>query len=133
MKSVAKALGLGAAALMVVAGLAGCGGSGAGKSDASVPNCEGNWILHSMDAEGETVTAEDLEELGLDLSTSFAMNLAADGVATVTVFEVPTEGEWVQDGATCVITVEGDTVNAPIVDGLLVFEEDGAKIQFQRG
>ncbi len=132
MKRLKKIGALAAALTLGVAGLAGCSGGG----KAAGTECIGKWVIESMESEGEVVTAEDLEEmsdLGFDMTEAFAIDMHEDGTAELIVFDEGTSGTWEGTGSACDITVEGETLSVPIVDGRLVMDEDGTKIVFKRG
>ncbi len=132
MRSIAKISASVAAVSIGAVALVGCSSGG---SAASGPACEGNWIIASMEAEGETVTAEQMEEmkeLGMDLTEMFTLSLEKDGKAVMNAAGTTGEGTWEGKGSDCAITIEGETITAPLEDDQLVLSIDGSTINFKR-
>lgn len=132
MRSIAK-LGLAAvttASLSAVL-LAGCGSGGS----AAGPDCADNWTLSSMSNGSQSYGGNELDQmkdLGLDVNKLFALELAKDGKATMTVMDQTGKGTWVAKDGKCAITIEGSTIIAPITNGELVLDVDGATMSFKR-
>lgn len=124
--STLAAVSLGAVALV---------GCSSGSGGASGPACEGNWTLASMSSEGETITEEDIQEMaesGMDLSGAFTLELASDGTAVLSAFDTPSEGTWEAKDGKCEISIDNETIAAPIENDQLILSVDGSSINFKR-
>ncbi len=114
---------------------AACGGGGGGaNSDAQFV---GVWTLHSMDADGMQMTGEEIRELaemvGMDFDDMFRLEIDADGTAKMIVEEEAVEGKWkAKDASTIALTMDGDSVDATLADGLLTLESDGDNLVFEK-
>ncbi len=114
---------------------AACGGGGGGaKSDEAFV---GVWTLNSMDADGMQMTGEEIKELaemvGVDFDDMFRLELDADGTAKMIVQEETMEGKWAaKDASTVTLTMDDESVDATLADGLLTLESDGDKMVFEK-
>lgn len=108
---------------MLVLSLAACGGS---KSSAA-----GSYKFKSMTAEGQTVTAEQLEALGQDLE-GFKLELKSNGEFAITVEAKTETGTWKEDGKKISLTMDGETVEAALDGNTVTFGMDGVELAFEK-
>ena len=131
MKASNKFTTVAASVILVTIGLAGCSNGTAGAAS----DCAGNWVVESMESEGQVFTAEQIAEIadtGYDMANVFSLQLNEDGVANMVVMEEKTVGTWEPADSACAITFEGDTEIVPIEAGKLTLGIDGKKATFKR-
>ena len=110
--------------------LVGCGGNSEADNKAAFT---GTWDLVEM-SQGNEVTGSDelntLKSLGLEVY----VNLNEDGTSALVLFGEVINGTWQATSTTAgTITMEGQNVNMSIADSKLSFEQEGAKLTFQKG
>ena len=110
--------------------LVGCGGDNAAANKAAFT---GTWDLVEM-SQGDEVTGSDelntLKSLGLEVY----VNLNEDGTSALVLFGEVIDGTWEATSSTAgTIKMEGQDVAMSIADSKLTFEQEGAKLTFQKG
>ena len=96
----------------------------------------GKWKLHSMEADGQTVTAKDLQAFGV----SFELTLNEDKTGVISAFGMEATGTWsTTDEKTAIFKAMTDEEDAEEEEYTLVlegnnlfFEQDGEKIIFSK-
>lgn len=83
------------------------------------------------------MTGEEIRELaemvGMDFDDMFRLEIDADGTAKMIVEEEAVEGKWkAKDASTIALTMDGDSVDATLADGLLTLESDGDNLVFEK-
>lgn len=156
MNSIKKIIAAFAAAVMALSVLAGCGANNKSDDskkadtkatteaateksaetdekdiDADDTDITGEYSFVSMKADGESLTAGDLANYGMD-SSSFALKLNTDGTFVMTVMDESQEGEWTQDGDTVTLTAEGEDVTGTVDGGTITLEDDDVSIVFEK-
>ena len=133
MKSIKKIIAAGAAAIMALSMLAGCGGSKGGKTEekAKAADVTGSYSIVSIAEGDEKYTANDLEKLGLK-SGDFSLEIKDGGTFTMTSMGDETKGEWKMDGNKLTMTVDGESVDAAVDGNKLTISEDGLSMVFEK-
>ncbi|MFP7696653.1 lipocalin family protein [Trueperella sp. LYQ143] len=105
--------------------LTGCGG----KDDAGADSAKivGTWVVDELSASGQTLTAEDAEKAGLDISFEFK----ADGTGVASAMGQKEDLTWKASGDSVDITVKGKTQTATLKDDRLVIENAEAEAQMK--
>lgn len=126
MKSKLKVLGVAAFALALCFALVGCGGGD--KDDSSKKAVIGTWELSEITGISEDDLAL-MEALNLTVEATFA----EDGTFKLGMFGETMDGTWDAKSADKVsLTIEGDSVDATIKDGVLSIEVDGEGMKFKK-
>lgn len=89
----------------------------------------GRYEFDSMEAAGETITADDLAALGSD--EEFYLELKSDGTGTLVAFGETNEMGWA-DGKIWPASDPDDTANYTYSNGTLTLEQDGMKLVFKK-
>ena len=109
--------------------LVGCGDNGAAAKAAFT----GTWDLVEM-SQGDQVTGSDELETLKSLGLEVYVNLNDDGTSALVLFGEVINGTWEAKSTTeGTITMEGQQVSMKIADSKLTFEQEGAKLTFQKG
>ena len=109
--------------------LVGCGDNGASAKAAFT----GTWDLVEM-SQGDQVTGSDELETLKSLGLEVYVNLNEDGKSALVLFGEVIDGTWEANSTTeGTITMEGQQVSMKIADSKLTFEQEGAKLTFQKG
>lgn len=113
----------------LVLALAGCAQGG---GDAS-KNFIGDWKLVGMEEGGEVTSSEDIalmEQLGM----SVTMSVKEDKTLTLSVLGEEMSGTWeATSGTEATATIDGQKASMKIANDVLVLEQDGAKMSFEKG
>lgn len=98
----------------------------------SSPDVVGRWELCGGETDGHALTMDAIDEMnGLGL-TCF-VTLDGDGSATVSFFDHEVSGGWAPgSGSAIEISVNGETLECPIVDGELVMSVGEDSLRFSR-
>ena len=127
----AKMLSL-ALVFVCVIGLAACGGGG----DTSAA---GTYRLQTIEMSGMSMDLEQLAEtagvsaddmaINLDLKSdgNFALDMSALDAADMSM-----SGTWEASGSNIKLTVEGETINATLKDGVITLAEEGVSMTFKK-
>lgn len=118
-----------ACAMVLCLALAACGGEQKDSKEAFL----GSWTLAAMTADGEEMTAEEIELV--KQYGGVGLTFADDGTFSFDYMGSATQGEWSADSATeATLSMDGASSKATISDdGKLVMEEEGTKMVFERG
>lgn len=118
--------------LMMVFSLAACGKKDSGSSAA------GTYNLQEISVAGVTMNLEDLKATLGDAAKdlSFAIVLEEDGKFSLdmTAFDpsMSLEGTWEEKDGSVELTVDGETISAPLKDGVLTLEAEGTSMTFKK-
>lgn len=125
MKSKLKVLGVVAFALALCFALVGCGGGDKADPKKAVI---GTWELSELTGSSEDDLAS-MKAFGLTVEATFA----EDGTFKLGMFGETMDGTWDAKSADKVsLTIEGDSVDATIKDGVLSIEVDGEGMKFKK-
>lgn len=125
MKSKLKVLGVVAFALALCFALVGCGGDDKADYKKAVI---GTWELSEITGSSED-DMDMMKALGLTVEAAFA----EDGTFKLGAFGEAMDGTWDAKSADKVsLTIEGDSVDATIKDGVLSIEVDGEGMKFKK-
>ena len=126
MKSKLKVLGVVAFALALCFALVGCGGDD--KSAEYKKAVVGTWEMTELAGSSEDDLAM-MKSFGLTVEATFA----EDGTFKLGIFGETMDGTWEAKSADKVsLTIEGDSVDATIKDGVLSIEVDGEGMKFKK-
>lgn len=132
-----KVLAILLAALLTASALIGCGG---GSSPAGV------YTLKTMEADGQTVTIDDLQTM-LDMFSVFAgedvpklvakdlykLELTADGQVKIAIYEEDEKvGTYKVEGKNITLTIDGESMTGTLENGQITIELDGSKTVFAK-
>lgn len=125
MKSKFKVLGVVAFALALCFALVGCGGDDKADSKKAVI---GTWELSEV-----TGASEDDMAMMKALSLTVEATFAEDGTFKLGMFGETMDGTWDAKSADKVsLTIDGDSINATIKDGVLSIELDDEGMKFKK-
>jgi hypothetical protein len=95
-------------------------------------NFVGTWEMYSATFEDGPVTNEDYQEL-TDYGMHTTLDLDDDGELLVDTFGSQHFGTWkIKDERTLSLTIDGDSVDAPLEDGMLTISYDGESMVFEK-
>ncbi len=115
------------ATLMCLA-LGGCAGAAGSAQD----NFSGSWDLYEM--EGENGTDAETVQMMADSGLTISLDLASNGVATLSLFGEESQGQWTpKDATTATIVFDGEEVGMRIVGDKLEMDNQENKMVFQKG
>lgn len=92
---------------------------------ASEENLEGVWYLGNISQDGQTLDADILSSMGMNM----VLTLNSDGTATLDAMGTKNEGFWTADGT---ININDSDVPYTLQDGNLILEQDGQVMKFSR-
>lgn len=127
----AKMLSL-ALVFVCVIGLAACGGGG----DTSAA---GTYKLQTIEMSGMSMDLEQLAETAGVSADEMAINLdlKSDGnftldMSALEAADMSMSGTWEASGSNITLTVEGETINATLKDGVITMAEEGVSMTFKK-
>lgn len=119
-----------ALALVCMLSLVACGGGGG--------SVAGNYSLHSVTAEGETITWKEFAEtagisaddiaIGLEIREDGTFKLNMDAMDPT----LSGEGTWTQDGSTITLNGTGDSLTATHKGSEITIDENGVSLIFKK-
>jgi len=85
----------------------------------------GEWVAVYMEAEGMKVKCAGFMEskLSVKADNTFTMSMEGEGSQ---------DGKWEKKGDAYTLTVDGDSIDAKIVDGVLSISMDGSALHFSK-
>lgn len=92
---------------------------------AAEENIEGVWYVESISQDGQTLDADILSSMGMNM----VLTLNSDGTATLDAMGTKNEGIWTADG---IINMNDSDVPYTLQDGSLILEQDGQVMKFSR-
>ncbi|HPX70489.1 MAG TPA: hypothetical protein PLO47_01990 [Bacillota bacterium] len=109
-------------AIALVVLMLACAFSACGKKDAPIV---GEWVAVYMEAEGMKVKCAGFMEskLSVKADNTFTMSMEGEGSQ---------DGKWEKKGDAYTLTVDGDSIDAKIVDGVLSISMDGSALHFSK-
>ena len=122
-----------AGALVLGVSLVACGAAPSGPDISGlVEGCVGSWELESAEFDEGDVDAETLEEME-SYGMRVTLDLDADGELLIDAFGQQQRGTWeLRDAGALTLTLEGESVDAPLADGRLTLAYDGETLVFTK-
>lgn len=105
-------------------------GDDEGGSSKSGSSIAGKYEFYSMTMEGETITAEDLEDMGADPSAMY-IEINKDGTAILSTNGEETDMEW-EDNMMWPADDEDDKAEFTVSGSKLTLEQDGMEMVFKK-
>jgi len=83
----------------------------------------GTFYFVSMEQDGNTITAQDLERVGYS-ADDIIIELNADGTCSMTLLNDTGNGTYKLDGDKLEITIDGETVSATVDGDRIILQQD---------